>query len=98
MKDIRPGSKVKITVARTLRSERAKKTLARLFLKDPRIARTRRQKPKEFRGRRRAGRIWYGTDSGSAAVTPKVGDSASLTVTLDVLRDLTSVLKYLEVK
>ncbi len=97
MAEIEPGSKVKVTITSGSYSEAASKTLARLFLKDPRIGKTRRRGPKPVRGRIRAGRVWNGRPRGSVAAPPRKGDSCELVCTLDVVRDLGSVARYVEV-
>ena len=96
--DINPGSRVTVTVTSTVRTQNARKTLARLFIKDPAIAKIRRRGPKPVRGSRRAGRIWEHRPAGSAQIPPEVGESAKLVATVDVIRDLQSVARYVKVK
>lgn len=97
MAEIEPGNKVKVTVTREPRSEAASKTLARLFLKDPRVAKTRRRGPKPVSPRIRAGRVWQGRPQGTVAARPHKGDSCELVCTLDVVRDLGSVEPYVDI-
>ena len=97
MAELKPGSKVKVTVTSGSCSESASKTLARLFLKDPTVGKSRRRKAKPVRPRIRAGRVWQGRPRGSVAARPRKGDSCELVCTLDVLRDLGSVDRYVEV-
>ena len=97
MLEIEPGTKVKVTVKSEPRSEAASKTLARLFLKDPKIAKTRRRGPKPIDPRTRAGRVWNVRPQGTAAARPHKGDSCELTCTLDMVRDLSSVERYVEI-
>jgi len=97
MHQIEPGSKVKVTIKRTPLSGGARKTLARLFHMDRRIARTRRRKPKPTTSKRRGGRNWIGRPRGTVTAVPKVGDSCELFCTLDVVRDLASVERYVDV-
>jgi hypothetical protein len=97
MAAIEPGSKVKVTITREPRSEAASKTLARLFLKDPEIAKTRRRGPKPVTGRIRAGRVWNARPRGSVAHPPRKGESCNLVCTLDVVRDLGSVEAYVDI-
>jgi len=98
MEQIKPGSTVKVTVKRTPLSEGAQKTLARLFLKDAQIAKQRRKHPKPINPKRRGGRDWNGRPRGAATNTPKVGESWRILATLDVVRDLGSVERYVEVR
>ena len=97
MSEIEPGKKVKVVVTSEPRSEGAAKTLARLFLKDPTIAKTRTRKPKPTVDRRRSGRIWSNPRRGTVAVRPRQGDSCELVCTLDMVRDLASVERYVEI-
>ena len=97
MAEIEPGSKVKVTVTSNVLSEGAAKTLARLFLKDPEIAKTRMKKPKDIDPRIRAGRIWNVRRKGTVAHRPTKGDSCQLVCTLDVMRDLGSVDRYVDI-
>ena len=93
--DVQPGSTVKITVTSEIKTSRAKKTLARLFLKDPAIAKSRLDSPKPAPWHIRAGRRWYNREVGSDARAPKQGDSATILASVDTIRDLQSVEKYL---
>jgi len=97
MAEIEPGSKVKVTVTSDSVSEAASKTLARLFLKDPKIAKTRRRSPKPYRVRTRSGRPWAVLKRGTRAAPPRKGDSCEFVCTLDMVRDLGSVRRYVEV-
>lgn len=97
MAEIEPGSKVKVTVTSSQLSEGAAKTLARLFLKDPEIGKTRMKKPKPVEYRTRAGRPWPVIRRGNVASRPNKGDSCRLVCTLDVVRDLGSVERYVEI-
>lgn len=95
MTAIEPGSKVKITVKTTLLKPAAAKTVARLFLKDEAKSHNRKAKPVAWR--QRAGRQWHHQKRGSVAMTPNVGDSATLIATVDVIRDLNSVDRFIEI-
>ncbi len=96
--DIQPGQTVTITVtAKTIRPS-AQKTLARLFLKDPAVSSQRLHDPKRVQEKRRGGRFWRHRPPGSAAVPPEHGESAKVTATLDVIRDIQSVERFVDVK
>jgi hypothetical protein len=96
--DIQPGSQVTITVTRSINTANAQKTIARVFLQDPAIRKTRRMAPKKVMHTRRAGRIWNHRPRGSDAVVPTTGESATVQATVDVIRDLQSVSRYIDVK
>lgn len=99
--DIKPGTRVKLEVTKTPRSEAAAKTLSRLFKKDPVNQRADRLRKKtrtaETEGRRRGGRIWYVRPAAPRLVQPGKGDHCTILATLDVIRDLGSVEKLIKV-
>lgn len=95
--DIQPGSTVKVTVKSRPRSAGARKTLARVFLHDPAIRKSRPSGPKPAKSKIRGGRVWTHPRSGSAAIVPDVGDTASIHATVDVIRDLQSLGSVIEV-
>lgn len=97
MTDIEPGSKVKVTVTSSKLSQGAAKTLGRLFLKDPETKAQRRRTPKPSEERTRAGRPWFVRPKGSAVNAPHKGDTCELDCTLDVVRDLASVERYVQI-
>lgn len=96
--DIQPGSQVKITVKSTIHSAAAGKTLARLFMKDPQIQKVRLTRPKRVIESPRAGRIWRHRPKGTSQQQPEVGESAQVLATVDVIRDLKSVARYVDIK
>ncbi len=96
--DIQPGSNVTVTVKSPIKAEAAQKTLARIFMKDEAIRRTRLTTPKKVTPTRRAGRIWNLRPQGTCNRPPAVGDSAKLLATVDVIRDIQSVARYVDVK
>ncbi len=96
--DIQPGSNVTVTVKSTIKAEAARKTLARIFMKDKAIRDTRLTKPKKVTATRRAGRIWNLRPEGTCNRPPVLGDSAKVVATVDVIRDIQSVARYVDVK
>jgi hypothetical protein len=96
--DIQPGSNVTVTVKSPVKAEAARKTLGRIFMKDERIRKSRLSVPKEVTPTRRAGRIWDLRPRGSVNRPPAIGDSASLVATVDIIRDIQSVARFVDVK
>ncbi len=96
--DIQPGTQVKITVKSAILSAAAGKTLGRLFMKDPKIRAVRLTDPKHVTESTRAGRIWRHRPKGTCQDQPAVGDSAQVLATVDVIRDLKSVARYVDIK
>lgn len=97
MMNIPVGGKVKVTVKGFLKTRAARHTLSRLFLKDRSIVKLRNQRAKATVRSRRAGRFWINRDPGSNLYVPAVGDSATFRASVDVIRDLQSVAKYVSV-
>lgn len=101
-KDIQPGSKVSITVKRTINCESAAKTLSRLFAKDPIHKKARRFRKKlladAFNPHRRGGRPWEVRPQAPRLVQPGRGDHCTITATCDVIGDLGSVARFVDVK
>jgi hypothetical protein len=95
--DITPGSKVKVTVSSFVKSDAANKTLGRLFVKDPAIGSRRKSEPKGFKSKIRGGRVWRHTHKGSVTRPPKLGESCVIQTTVDIVRDLASVERYIKV-
>lgn len=96
--DIQTGSTVKVTITSALKTQQARKTLARVFLKDPKRSKLRNRAVKPRTPSARAGRTWYHREAGSVARAPEIGDSAMVLATVDVIRDLHSVGKYVKVQ
>lgn len=94
-----PGQWVQVKVLRTPASAASVKTLHRVLAKDPVVSKEqeRIKEAREIKSHRRGGRIWY--DRPSRVRVTKVTSGASYRVyaSLDVLRDLASVAKYVEV-
>ncbi|MFO0974113.1 MAG: hypothetical protein U1A27_11855 [Phycisphaerae bacterium] len=99
--DIKPGSMVKLEVTRRPTSEAAAKTLSRLFKKDPVNQRADRLRTKlrtrQMQGRRRGGRIWWVRPFAPRLIQPQAGASCQIRATIDVLRDLGSVTRFVRV-
>ncbi len=100
--DIKPGSKVSIKITKNPSNEAAAKTLSRIFAKDPvnKRARVRRKKllSEAMDPRRRGGRPWEVRSKAPRLVQPQRGDACNILATNDVIRDLGSVSRFIEVK
>ena len=96
--DIQPGARVKVTVKSPIKTTRAGKTLARIFMRDGEVRKKRLVRPKQVIQSTRAGRLWDHRPEGSNQLPPNVGDSANIIATVDVIRDLHSVEPFIEVK
>ena len=99
--EIQPGTKVQVKVVAHPSNISAKKTLVRILSKDDaheaenkRLARIRR---KMYSPRRRGGRLYSGRMPKLRRVKGEVGESGSVLATMDVIRDLASVSRFVEV-
>lgn len=99
--DIAPGNLVTVQMTAAPQSEAARKTLIRLFRKDPEIARRERQKARtrpSWQTKRRGGRLWHHQMRSQPAFPLHAGAEYRLFASVDVLRDLASVARYVTVK
>lgn len=98
--DIAPGTKIRVEITATPRSEAARKTLTRVCSKDPRAVRQgrwRKQHRPSLRKSRRGGRMWEHRMKSRVPVQLTPGSSYTLHGSADVLRDLQSVSRWVAV-
>lgn len=98
--DIAPGQSITVEITLTPRKTAAAKTLLRLSRRDPQVARAqRRQKTRRpsWQTWRRGGRMWHHQMKSKLPIALKPGDRLSLVATLDVIRDLKSVARWVKV-
>ncbi len=92
--NVQPGQTVSVEVVRTPPTAAARKTLTRLFRRDPQIRRRERRlkaKRPSWQTWRRGGRMWHHQMKSTAPVRLAAGERCALLATVDVLRDLESV-------
>jgi len=102
MQDIAPGSTVSVKIVKQPTSAAATKTLTRLLSKDP-AARAENERQRKVRKagynpKRRGGRLYGGRVVKQQPVSADVGATGTITATVDVLRDLRSVGRFVEIK
>ena len=99
--NVSPGATVEIKVTKTPTSERAAKTLSRIFAKDmasKRLARRRhRILAQTAERRRRGGRLWTVKSHAPRLIQPRAGDACRILASVDVIPDLASVKRFIEV-
>ncbi len=99
--DIAPGTQVTVKIIKRPTSQAAAKTLLRVLRKDPTVrAEDRRleaSRDRHFSTKPRGGRPWNRFVPAKAPVKPEPGVTGTLTATLDVLKDLNSVSRFIEV-
>jgi hypothetical protein len=100
--DVMPGSKVRIKVSKTPTNEAAAKTLSRIFAKNltDRGARRRRRalRQSEMRLHRRGGRPWAYLPQAPRLFQPTKDAACTVLVTPDLLGDLRSVARFIQVE
>lgn len=98
---IAPGSKINVKVVKQPTNAAASKTLMRVLAKDPVIyaehARQAKLRKTHYNPGRRAGRLWGGQLIKQHPIQGKLGDQGTITATSQVLRDLGSVQRFVEV-
>lgn len=99
--NIAPGTRVNVKITKSPTTAAATKTLERLLSKSPEAKKeaARQQKIRKtgMRVHQRGGRDWEVRVPRQSPVDVKVGETAAITASLDVLRDLASVERFVEV-
>jgi hypothetical protein len=98
--DIAPGQTVTVEITRTPMKDAARKTLVRLFRKDEKIARAHRRNERlrpSWETWRRGGRMWHHQMKSHPPIPLKPGDRLAVLATVDVIRDLQSVSRWVRV-
>ena len=97
--DVQPGQWVNVKVTAAPRTEAARKTMRRLFRKDPEIVQERKRlrKARPVRRHQRGGRLWADRPTQLVIEKTDPGTKYKLFASVDVIRDLRSVDKYVEV-
>lgn len=100
--NVAPGTKINVKVVKTPTSKAAAKTITRLLSRDAAVKkeneRLRRARQKNQTSHMRGGREWFVRVPKQRPVTGRIGESGTITATLDVLSDLKSVERFVEVK
>ncbi|MEM6550900.1 MAG: hypothetical protein AAF750_02000 [Planctomycetota bacterium] len=101
--DIAPGTDVKVTITKTPTNAAAEKTLLRILHKDPAVAAEQKRLQKSRRKNEkltvRGGRlrVWEHRQVKIASASATAGTTGTLKATVDVLRDLASVARFVDV-
>jgi hypothetical protein len=96
---IAPGSTITVEVTATPTTAAAEKTLIRLYNKDAAIKRAnraRKNRRPSWQTWRRGGRFWHHQMKSESAAEVTKGAKFTLRATLDVLRDLGSVERFVK--
>ena len=99
--DIEPGTSIHVKIARQPTNEAATKTLVRLLSKDPAVRqenkRTAKLRKVHYNPARRGGRLYGGRMIKLRPVKGRPGEEGTIAATADVLADLKSVGRFVEV-
>lgn len=99
---ITPGSQVKLTITRTPNRQAAAKTLVRLLSKDPAHKHENRQlsrlRARHYDPQRRGGRLYGGHMQKLRRIQGIRGETGTIIASPDVLRDLASVTKFIDIQ
>lgn len=98
--DITPGKTVCIEITKPPTNAAASKTLVRLFRKDPVIVRHQRFQARHrpsWQAWRRGGRMWHHQMKTNVPFKLTTGRKLALLATVDVIRDLESVKRWVKV-
>lgn len=98
--DIAPGKKVTIEIKATPSTPSGRKTLVRICAKDPamrKLARSRKAKRPSWQEWQRGGRLWHHQMRSAAPVQLSPGRRYAVLATLDVIRDLASIERWVTV-
>lgn len=98
--DIQPGSSITLEITGTPRTSAATKTLVRLCRRDPQVMRRQRKQDRtrpSWQTWRRGGRFWHHQMKSGTGVALVPGQRYSMLATVDVLRDLESVKRWVKV-
>lgn len=98
---IKPGARVNVKVAKAPTNEAARKTLVRVLSKSDQVkarnAHLRKVRDAKYNPSMRGGRLYGGRMIKLPAIKPDRGVEQTLTATVDVLVDLKSVGRFVEV-
>jgi hypothetical protein len=98
--EITPGTTVTVEITASPRTDAARKTLVRLLGRTAEVrrhqCRQKRQRP-SWQTWRRGGRMWHHQMKSTPPIPPTPGRRLSLLATVDAIRDLASVERYVKV-
>jgi hypothetical protein len=98
--DPKPGKMLSVEITAPPTNDAARKTLIRLCRRDPRVARHQRaqkRKRPSWESWRRGGRQWHHQMESQPPVKLTPGSRYALRATVDVLRDLETVKRWVKV-
>ena len=98
--DISPGTTVTVEITAVPRTEAARKTLLRLLSRTAEVRRHQRRQKRQrpsWETWRRGGRMWHHQMKSIPLFEPTPGRRLSLLATVDTIRDLASVERYVKV-
>lgn len=101
IENIAPGDTVTVKIVKQPTNAAARKTLVRVLSKDAAVQREndhqRKVRKTHAKPKQRGGRTWISKTVKQRPVEGKVGEAGSIRATVDVIRDLGSVDRFIEV-
>ena len=98
--DIAPGSQISVKVTKRPTNASATKTIVRVLSKDEGVAAQNKKLAKirreQYSPRMRGGRLYSGRQVKLRRIKGEMGEAGTVIATVDVLRDLKSVEKFVE--
>lgn len=102
LSDVKPGSKINIKIVHRPTNIAASKTLERVLCKDPEhaseVQRHRKIRGKQTPSKQRGGREWVQRMVKQHPVVGTIGESGTVVASLDVLKDLKRVQRFIEIE
>jgi len=98
--DVAPGTRVAVEITAAPTNEAARKTLTRVCSKDAEITKAQRWKKARrpsWQTWRRGGKMWHHQMKSRSPVVLEPGSKYSVLATVDVLRDLRSVQRFVNI-
>ena len=98
--DLKPGQSISVEITAAPRNQAARKTLTRLSRKDPQARHQRRAQKlhrPSWQTWRRGGRQWHHQMKSKPPIDLRAGQRLALVATIDVIRDLASVRRWVKV-
>jgi hypothetical protein len=98
--DIIPGTTVTVQIEKTPRTDAARKTLVRLFRRTANLRRLQRRQKRQrpsWETWRRGGRMWHHQMKSKPPIALTPGSRFSVLATVDTIRDLHSVQRFVRI-
>ncbi len=100
--NVKPGDTVRVSIVKPPTNAAARKTLVRLLSKDPDVRRENQRhravRDSNYAPKRRGGRLYGGRLTKQHPLDGRVGETGTIRATVDALRDLRSVQRFVQLE